>query len=65
MYPHELTEYLALRNHELCISDVFKAISLKENPQLTHVKYEPFDNAYSMWDKYGNYYHFRCKGESK
>ena len=31
---------------------------MKENLQLNHIKYDPYQNKYEMWDKEGNYFTF-------
>ena len=60
MYPHELYNFINDRNNWLGGDDLLKAISVKENPQLTYIKYNAFDNRYEMWDRYGNYYNFNA-----
>lgn len=58
MYPWELSKFIEERQYYLGGDDLCKATSVKENPQLDHIKYNPFDQTYDMWDREGNYYHF-------
>lgn len=60
MYPHELAQFIEERNKYLGGDDLEKATSIKENPQLSHIKYNVYNNQYQMWDKYGNYYNFNA-----
>lgn len=63
MYPHEMIDYIQSRNYELNKDETFAVIDPSVNTHLTHVKYNPYSNSYDMWDRYGNYYYFRCKGD--
>lgn len=58
MYPNELKRFIEDRNYLLGGYELLKAISIEENPQLSHIEYNPYENAYRMWDCYGNYYEF-------
>ena len=58
MYPWELDKFIKDRNYKLGGDDLLKAISIKENPQLNHIVYDPYNQSYEMWDYEGNYYHF-------
>ena len=58
MYPYELRKFIEDRNYYLGGDDLLKASSSIENPQLNHIKYEPYENKYQMWDCEGNYYEF-------
>lgn len=60
MYPEELAKFIHDRNYYIGGDDLLKATSVKENPQLNHIIYNPYNNTYQMWDKYGNYYEFRA-----
>ena len=68
MYPNELEQFIKARNYYLGGDDLMLATSTIENPQLKHIKYEPYENKYKMWDKEGNYYEFTpipCKTLTK
>lgn len=56
MYPWELKEFIEQRGGTLGGDDLLKATSPEENPQLSHILYDPFENKFKMWDKEGNYY---------
>lgn len=58
MYPYEVAEYLKQRNYYIGGDDLLKVTSVKENPQLNHIKFNPYNNEYEMWDVEGNYYKF-------
>lgn len=60
MYPEELKRFLEERNYKLGGEDLLRVISIKENPQLNHIKYDAYTNKYKMWDIYGNYYEFEA-----
>ena len=60
MYPHELAEFIKQRLYRLGGDDLLKATSIKENPQLNHIIYDPYTNRYRMWDYEGNYYEFEA-----
>lgn len=60
MYPHEIKEFIQKRNNKLYGKEIEKVISIKENPQLTHISYNPYDNRYKLWDRYGNDYEFEA-----
>lgn len=58
MYPWELQKFIQDRNNYLGGDDLIKATSIEENPQLNHIKYDPYNSRYQMWDKDGNFYEF-------
>lgn len=58
MYPEELKRFIEGRNNKLGGEDLLKVINIIENPQLSHIIYNPYNNNYQMWDRYGNYYEF-------
>lgn len=58
MYPYEVAEFLKQRNYYIGGDDLIRITSIKENPQLNHIKFNPYDNEYEMWDIEGNYYKF-------
>lgn len=65
MYPHEMLAMIESKNHELNREELLQVINVNVNTHLTHVKYSPFGDRYEMWDRYGNYYYFRFKGEKE
>lgn len=58
MYPYEVAEFLKQRNWYIGGDDLIKITSVKENPQLNHIKFNAWTNEYEMWDIEGNYYKF-------
>jgi hypothetical protein len=58
LYPNELDDYIKNHNGYLGGDDLIKVTSIDENPQLNHIKYDPFNNTYHMWDREGHYYTF-------
>lgn len=60
MYSWEIYKFLEERNYYIGGDDLLKVTSIKENPQLNHIKFNPFDWTYDMWDKEGNYFHFQA-----
>lgn len=58
MYSWEIYNFLQEREYYIGGDDLLKIISPQENPQLNHIKFNPFDNSYEMWDNEGNYFHF-------
>lgn len=65
MYPHEMMDYLQSKKYELNKEELLEVINVNINTHLTHVKYSPYSNSYEMWDRYGNFYNFRVKGENE
>ncbi len=58
MYSWEIKKFLEERNYYIGGDDLLKVISPIENPQLTFIKFNPFDNTYEMTDNENNYFHF-------
>lgn len=58
MYSWEIYNFLQERSYYIGGDDLLKVISIKENPQLNHIKFNPFDNTYEMWDNENNYFKF-------
>ena len=58
MYSWEIQKAIEENNHYiggdllLLITDPF------QNPQLDHIKYNPYNNLFEMWDKEGQYFWF-------
>ena len=61
MYPEEISEFIRSHNNQLKGKDIEAVIDIRENPQLTRVKFDNSKSIYEMWDKYGNYYLFKAK----
>lgn len=61
MYSEEINvmisnkEFLTLEEYRLA-SDVHK------NPQIDHIKYDPFEDSYHIWTNDGWHWSFRLKG---
>ena len=58
MYSWEIYKFLEERGYYIGGDDLIKVTSVKENPQLNHIKYDLYQNRYEMWDKEGNYFNF-------
>lgn len=58
MYPYEVADYLRKRNWYIGGDDLLKVISVKENPQINHIEFNPSTSKYNMWDVEGNFYEF-------
>lgn len=59
MYSWEIYKFLEERQYYIGGDDLAKVTSVIENPQLNHIKFNPWDGTYDMWDKEGNYFHFQ------
>ena len=59
MYSHEIERLVKLRNYLLDSDEYARISDIKENPQITHIKYEPYDNTFQMDTK--DNYHFKFK----
>ena len=58
MYSWEIYKFLEERGYYIGGDNLIKVTSVKENPQLNHIKYDPYQNRYEMCDKEGNYFNF-------
>ena len=58
MYSWEIIQFLEERGYYIGGDDLLRLVSAKENPQINHIVYNPYDNTYDMWDKDGNHFHF-------
>jgi len=58
MYPHELLQYIESRGHWLNKGEMWFVTDIRQHPQINSIKYNPWDNKFEMWDRYGNYYWF-------
>lgn len=63
MYPKELRQYISERNGCLNKTETLFVTNINLHQQLTRVTYDPWSNSYNMFDRYGGYYHFTCKGD--
>lgn len=60
MYPYEIQKFIEQRNYYVGGDDLVKVLSIKENPQLKRIKFNPYNNEFEMWDHEGNYYKFKA-----
>lgn len=58
MYPWEIEKFLKDRNYYIGGDDLIFITDIRKHPQLNHIKFDPYNNCYEMWDKDGNYYTF-------
>lgn len=58
MFSWEIKNFLEQRNYHLGGNDLLFILDVKQHPQINHIKFNPYDNSYEMWDKEGNYFHF-------
>lgn len=58
MYSWEIQKFIEERNAYIGGDDLLKIISIKENPQLTQIKYSSGDGTYYMKDNEGNEFNF-------
>ena len=58
MYSWEIQKLLKDNNYYVGGDDLVKVTSTKENPQLNHIKFNPYNNEFEMWDKDGEYFRF-------
>ena len=58
MYPSEIEQFLKQRNYYIGGDDLKFIIDIKKHPQLNHVKFNPYDSSYDMWDREENHYNF-------
>lgn len=58
MYPDEIRRFLEERNYLIGGDDLINILNIENSPQINSIKYDSFNNAYEMWDCYGNYYRF-------
>ena len=58
MYSWEIYQFLAERNYCVGGDDLLFITDIKQHPQLTRIKYNPYENKYEMWDTDYNYFCF-------
>ena len=61
MYSWEIDGYLRSRNWELTKNEYIYVSDIKENPQISRIKFEPFNNNFYMETKDGYNWIFRLK----
>jgi hypothetical protein len=60
MYSHEIQQLIELRNYIVGGDELIEITSPAINPQLDHIKYNPFDSTYEMWSNDNYYFHFKA-----
>ena len=63
MYPWEIEKFLKDRNYCISGDDLTFITDMRRHSQLNHIKYDPYNNSYEMWDNDGNYYNFKVKNK--
>lgn len=59
MYSHEIDQTLKAENYDI---DSRTYIHIcQSSPQITHVKYEPFDNDFNIWTNDNYHWTFRVR----
>ena len=58
MFSWEIEKFLKDRNYYIGGDDLTFITDIRQHPQLDHIKFNPYDSSYDMWDKDGNYFHF-------
>lgn len=58
MYPFEIEKFLKDRNYYIGGDDLTFITDIRQHPQLNHIKFNPYDSSYDMWDIEGHHYHF-------
>ena len=59
MYSHEIEQLLEIKNYLISSKEYMKVSDIKENPQINHIKYEPYDDTFQIDTK--DNYHFKFK----
>lgn len=59
MYSYEIDQILKTNNYDID-SKIYLHIC-QSSPQITHVKYEPFDNDFNIWTNDNYYWTFRVR----
>lgn len=63
MYSWEIEKFLKDRNYYIGGDDLTFITDMRRHSQLNHIKYDPYNNSYEMWDNDGNYYNFKVKNK--
>lgn len=61
MYSWEIDDYLRSRNWELTKNEYIYVSDIKVNPQISRIKFEPFNNSFYMETSDGYNWIFRLK----
>lgn len=61
MYSWEIKKLIEERGYLLDNETLLKVLSIEDNPQLSHIIYNPYENEYKIWDDEGNYFHCKPK----
>ena len=61
MYSWEIDDYLRSRNWKLTKNEYIYVSDIKINPQISRIKFEPFNNNFYMETKDGYNWIFRLK----
>lgn len=56
MYSYEITKILQEQNYNIDSKTYLHICNT--SPQLTHIKYHPYENFFEMWDDKNNYWKF-------
>lgn len=59
LYSWEIEQLLQMRNYFITVQEYLKISDIKENPQISEIKYEPFSDDFNIWTK--DQYHFKFK----
>ena len=51
MFSWEIKNFLKQRNYYIGGDDLAFITDIKQHPQIDHIKFNPYDNSYEMWDK--------------
>lgn len=60
MDSSKLEAYIRVRNYLIGGDELNLVISPQENPQLDHITYDSGNMEYKMWDRTGQYFHFKA-----
>lgn len=58
MYSHEINEFLWSRDYSLTIPEYCHLTNIKDSPQISRIKYDPFTDKFEMWTSDGWYWIF-------
>lgn len=58
MFTYELLEFIKSRDYYIGGDDLLMVINTQLHPQIDHIKYNPYEHFYEMWDREGNYIKF-------
>lgn len=58
MYSWEIQQFLEEHNFYIGGDDLIFITDVNQHPQLNHIKYNPYEHKYEMWDNEGWYFCF-------